>query len=360
MTTSAIINRRGFLRTSLAGGLAAAAVNRLPGRAVAADDPPAAASAAATSRVALTTGDDRADNTFRGLQVFRSEIAQAIGNRLVIVKPNNVSIKVPLCATPAECLEGILEFLKSIGKLGNAMIAESAADGPTEEGFANYGYPRLAAKYGVKLVNLDQQGYQIVYVFDEKDFRPHAVRMSRLLLDSDNNFIISAAKLKTHDRIVATLSLKNIVFGAPIKDLGARFGKGGKPGAKSDKPIAHGSGYRGINYNLFDLARRLHPHLSVIDGFEGMEGNGPTRGTPVDHRVCVVGRDWLAADRVAVELMGIDFAKIGYLNFCADAGLGQADLKKIEVLGEPIVRHVKQYRLADSIEKQLIWRTPAA
>ena len=98
----------------------------------------------------------------------------------------------------------------------------------------------------------------------------------------------------------------------------------------------------------------------MIDGFEGMEGNGPTRGTPVDHRVCVVGRDWLAADRVAVELMGIDFAKIGYLNFCADAGLGQADLKKIEVLGEPIVRHVKQYRLADSIEKQLIWRTPAA
>jgi uncharacterized protein (DUF362 family) len=353
MRTSAIVNRRNFLRTSLAGGLAAAAATRWPRWARAADDAPAAP----TSRVALTAGDDRAENTFRGLKVFQQQIARAIGDRRVVIKPNNVSIQIPLCATHADCLEGIFEFLKSIGKLQGAVIAESAADGPTLEGFAHYGYPRLAEKYGVKLVDLDQQEHQLVYVFDEKDFRPHAVRMSRLLLDP-STFIISAAKLKTHDRVVATLSLKNVIFGAPIKDLGARFGKGGKPGAKSDKPIAHGSGFRAINYNLFALAQRFHPHLSVIDGYEGMQGNGPTRGTPVDHRVCVVGTDWLAADRVAVELMGIDFAKIGYLNFCAEAGLGEGDLKKIEVLGEPLARHVKQYQLAASIDKQLIWMTP--
>jgi len=29
------------------------------------------------------------------------------------------------------------------------------------------------------------------------------------------------------------------------------------------------------------------------------------------------------ADRVALELMGIDFAKVGYLNYCAQAGLGK-------------------------------------
>jgi uncharacterized protein (DUF362 family) len=110
---------------------------------------------------------------------------------------------------------------------------------------------------------------------------------------------------------------------------------------------------------LFALGQRLHPHLAVIDGYDGMQGNGPTMGTAVDHKVCVVGRDWLAADRVAVELMGIDFAKVGYLNFCADAGLGQADLKKIEVVGEPVARHIKTYKLADNIEAQMIWKKPA-
>jgi uncharacterized protein (DUF362 family) len=170
--------------------------------------------------------------------------------------------------------------------------------------------------------------------------------------------VISAAKMKTHDLVVATLSLKNIIFGAPIKEPGFGFGKKGKPGAKSNKPIAHGGGIHGINYNLFALAQRLHPHLAVIDGYDGMEGYGPTRGTAVDHRVCVVGTDWLAADRVAVALMGIDFAKIGYLSYCAQAGLGEGDLKKIEVVGEPVARHVKTYKLAPNIDDQLTWMKP--
>ena len=352
MQTTAL-NRRFFLKGSLAGGLAAMTSARLPGLAAAA----AAVAAKPTARVALTAGDDRADNSFRGLQHFRDEIARAIGDRPVVIKPNNVSVDSQLCATHADCIEGILEFLKSVGKVGNTVIAESAGSGPTPEGFSNYGYTRLAAKFGVKLVDLDRTEQAIVQVFDEGDFRPHAVRMSRLLLDR-KTFIISAAKIKTHDRVVTTLSLKNIVVGAAVKDPGFRWGPGSKPGTKTDKPLCHGSGFRALNYNLFALGQRLHPHLAVIDGYDGMQGNGPLKGTAVDHRVCVVGRDWLAADRLAVELMGIDFAKVGYLNFCADAGLGQADLKRIEVVGEPVARHVKSYKLADNIEAQMIWRKP--
>ena len=266
--------------------------------------------------MAITSGDNRADLAFRALKPFSEQIARSIGNRRVVLKPNNVSIDKPLCATHADTLEGVLEFLKSIKKDKNVIIAESAAGGPTLEGYSNYGYYRLASKYPVKMVDLDQEPYDIIYVFDEKDFRPHPVRMSHVLLDPDS-YVVSVARMKTHDRVVATLSLKNIVFGAPIKDKGFSWSSSRKPGTVNDKPIAHGSGFRGINYNLFALSQQLHPHLSVIDGFEGMEGNGPNDGTPVDHRVCVASTDWLSADRVAVELMGIDFAKIGYLNYCA-------------------------------------------
>ncbi len=352
-TTGITVNRRLFLKTSLLGGVAAAGAARMSSVASAAEENVARS----PSRVALTAGNDRAANTFQGLKSFQHEIARVIGDRRVVVKPNNVAIDIQLAATHVDCLEGILEFLKSIGKLDGALIAESAAPGTTMEGFANYGYPRLAAKYGVKLMDLDSQPHEVVHVFDERDLRPHPVRMSQLLLDR-NSFVISAARLKTHDQVVATLSLKNIVFGAPIKDPGFGFDKAGKPDARSDKPIAHGGGIRGINYNLFALAERLHPHLAVIDGYEGMEGHGPTRGTAVEHRVCVVGTDWLAADRVAVELMGIDFAKIGYLNYCAAAGRGEADLKKIEIVGEPLDRHIKTYKLAPNIEQQLIWMKP--
>lgn len=86
--------------------------------------------------------------------------------------------------------------------------------------------------------------------------------------------------------------------------------------------------------------------------------SAPRAALPSNIAFAAVSRDWLAADRVAVELMGIDFAKIGYLNYCAEAGLGEGDLQKIEIVGEPLARHVKTYQLAPNIEHQLTWMTP--
>jgi uncharacterized protein (DUF362 family) len=352
------INRRNFIRTSVLGGIAASFITSntyASIKKITSFQPTESFS----SSVAITTGGNRADMAFRALQPYSKQIMQAIGSHRVVLKPNNVSTSIPLSSTHVDTLEGILEFLKSIKKLDNVIIAESPADGPAVDGYSNYGYMRLINKYPVKLVDLDLEGSEVLYVFDEKDFRPHPVRYSSILLNPDS-YIVSVARMKTHDRVLATLSLKNIVFGAPIKDVGFFWGPNHKEGTKSDKAIAHGSGFRGINYNLYSMAPRLHPHLAIIDGLEGMEGNGPTQGTPVDHRVCVASTDWLAADRVAVELMGIDFNKVGYLNYCNQTGQGTADLSRIEIVGESISDHIKPYRLSDNIEKQLIWRNPAS
>jgi uncharacterized protein (DUF362 family) len=347
------LNRRDFLRTSVMGGIAVSCFNSLTGARLPEEqgDYPA--------KVTLTYGDSRADIVFRALQPFSEQIKKAIGKKHVILKPNNVTIENQLACTHAETLEGILEFLKSINKTENVIIAESAATGPTFDGYENFGYSKLTSRYPVKLMDLDKEPYQIIYVFDEKDFRPHPVRVSSIILNPDS-YIISVARMKTHDRIIATLSLKNIILGAPIKDIGFSYGPNRKKDAKNDKPIVHGSGFRGLNYNLYALARQMHPDLAIVDGFQGMEGNGPGNGTPVDHRICVAGTDWLATDRVAVELMGIDFTKIGYLNYCAQTGMGVADLKKIEIVGEPLGRHIKSYKLPRSYDSQLIWMSPVS
>ena len=107
------------------------------------------------------------------------------------------------------------------------------------------------------------------------------------------------------------------------------------------------------------LTPLLHPSLAVIDGFEGMEGRGPIGGTRVDHRVCVVSTDYLAADTVGAHLMGIDPMDIGYLNYLASTNVGQTDLSKMEILGEPVEKLAKKYSLGSSIERQLEWKTPA-
>jgi uncharacterized protein (DUF362 family) len=349
-------SRRSFLKTSLFGGAAAIAASRLPLAEAAGLAPMDVGDP--TSRVSLVAGDDRANIAFKSLQPFRKEIAAAIGNKRVVLKPNNVMINQPLCATHADNLEGILEFLKSIGKT-NVVIAESPANGSAMEGFSNYGYNKLAAKYGAKLVNLDSEGYEVLYVVNEKDMHPHAVRVAKIMMDPANSFVISAAKLKTHDLVGITLSLKNVVVGAGIKDSGAGLGRPGSGGGRSDKPLMHGGGTYGINYNLFTLSAKLHPDLAVIDGYEGMEGTGPVSGTPVSQKICVASMDWLAADRVGAELMGVDFSKIGYLSYCAKAGnRGQGNLAKIQMLGGAIKDYAKTYQLPRQWEQITSWQKP--
>jgi uncharacterized protein (DUF362 family) len=341
------IDRRRFIKTSVLGGIALATAKPL--RSAGFFDP----GVNYTSSVGLTSGNNRADMVFRALKPYSEVIKKSIGNKKVILKPNNVSVDIPLCATHADTLEGTLEFLKSIGKHENAVIAESAANGPTFEGFSNYGYYRLANKYPVKFLDLDKEGFETLYLFDERDFRPHPARFSKVLLDP-GSYIISVARMKTHDRVIATLSLKNVVVGAPIKDAGFTFDGRSRAGAISDKSLVHGGGFKGINYNLYAIAPRIHPHLAIIDGYQGMEGNGPNSGTAVDHRVCVVSTDWLAADRVGIELMGIDYSKVAWLNYCAQTGQGTGDLGKIEIVGERLRDHIIKYRMSDNIKEQLI------
>ena len=350
------LHRRDFLRTSLFGGIAAATIPTSLLLQSCSEQTPKAIKT--DSRVSLVTGNNRADMAFRALQPFSKEIAQAVGKKRIILKPNFVGSNIQLCATHCETLEGILEFYKSINKLENVVVAESPADGPAMVAYDNYGFIPVAEKYNVKLLDLDENPFQLIYLIDELDFRPKPVRVSSLMMDRDN-FVMSVARMKTHDRVVATLSLKNIVVGAPIKDPGFTSDRSRRPeGAVNDKPLIHGNGYRGINYNLFTCAYNLRPDLAFVDGYDGMEGNGPTRGTVVDHRVCLAGFDWMSVDRIGVELMGIDPSIIGYLNFCANAGMGLFDINKIEVIGERVVDHIKPYQLSTSIDRQLEWLTP--
>ena len=115
-------------------------------------------------------------------------------------------------------------------------------------------------------------------------------------------------------------------------------------------------GTKEINYNLFRIARKVHPQLAILDGLEGMEGNGPVRGTPVEHGVALASTDFIAVDRIGVELMGIDFNDVGYLTYCAQADMGQADRGKIEIIGPDPAAYKKTYKLHDKIEQQLQWK----
>ncbi len=45
---------------------------------------------------------------------------------------------------------------------------------------------------------------------------------------------------------------------------------------------------------------------TVLDGYQGMEGEVPVEGVPVPSWIAIASMDYIAADRIAVEAMGIN------------------------------------------------------
>ena len=89
-----------------------------------------------------------------------------------------------------------------------------------------------------------------------------------------------------------------------------------------------------------------------------MEGDGPNSGTPVASRLAIASTDYIAADRVGLEAMGIDSRWPGYLVYCAQMGLGQYDLSKVDVVGAPVASVQRKYRLHSDIDRELQWMGP--
>jgi uncharacterized protein (DUF362 family) len=124
----------------------------------------------------------------------------------------------------------------------------------------------------------------------------------------------------------------------------------------NDKRKYH-TGIRQTHYNMLLTAQKLRPNwgVALVDGFEGMEGNGPASGTPVASRIAIASTDYIAADRVGVECMGINPAWLGYLNYCGQLGLGNYDISKIDVIGAKIADVRKKYQMHADIERELEW-----
>ncbi|MBI2434456.1 MAG: DUF362 domain-containing protein [Candidatus Hydrogenedentes bacterium] len=338
------MGRRGFMAWTAGGLLSAALAPRV--RAV------ETSPAAPRSPVALCQGDSRAGNVVEALKRIEPQVREALaGKKRIIVKPNLVNTEMQLAATHVDCLDGILEFLASLTE-EEIVVAETSANGPTIDGFHNYGYPALEKKYRVRFVDIDDMPCEPVHLINER-FHATPVRYSSFLLDPEA-FIISTAPMKTHDRAVVTLGIKNLTVGGILKDKAFRWGPGSQ--GKTDKHLVHGGPEnQGIHYNMFLLTQRLRPHLTVLDGFQAMEGNGPVGGTPINHKVAVASTDWLAADCTAARLMGFDPHKIGYMAFCGEAGMGATEPEHMEILGPSLEETMRPYKPHDTIEQQYKW-----
>lgn len=150
------------------------------------------------------------------------------------------------------------------------------------------------------------------------------------------DWVVSMPKLKTHHWVGVTLSMKNMFGVMP----GFFYGW--------PKNVLHQAG---IENSILDINATLKPHLAIVDGVIGMEGDGPIMGTPRHVGAVVLGRNPAAVDATCARLMGVRPSRVPYLA-AAEGWLGPIGSRQIEQRGERIADLSTPFALLDRIPAQ--------
>ncbi len=147
------------------------------------------------------------------------------------------------------------------------------------------------------------------------------------ILDAD--IVVSMPKMKTHHWVGATLAMKNMFGVAP----GAKYGW--------PKNVLH---WRGIENSIIDIVLTVRPAFAIVDGIEGMEGDGPIHGRAVKSGALVIGDNLSAVDATGARIMGILPANLSYLSMMLAHG-GTLSSSRIQQRGEAVSRVRRDYAL---------------
>lgn len=250
----------------------------------------------------------------------------------VMIKPNLIAPASPDrgATTDYRICRSIANLVKELG--ANPMIAESSAIGvDTEESFTASGYNELRNQ-GLAVIDLKKS--KTVEVPVPKGKTLIELELPEVVMTA--KAIISVPVMKTHDQVLATLSLKNT--------------KGLLPDTLKKKFHTTYGVFRAVA----DLNAVIKPALAVVDGIIGQEGLGPLFGTPIEMDLIIAGKDPVAVDCITGLVMGILPEQIETTKYAAQLGIGVMDPELIEVVGEPISKVKRRFKLASEAISETI------
>jgi uncharacterized protein (DUF362 family) len=306
------------------------------------------------SAVSLVRGNTRRKVVFDALVGIDKELVPALKRKKsVLIKVNFTATTNQLASSHADAVRGILDYLGP--RFRGPVVIGEAASNDTMAGFDNFKYDALVSEFKsqkVSLVDFNLEKSALMQTIDT-NLHPTPLRIAARLVDPDA-FVINCCIPKTHNAVIYTGAVKNMSMGAPLRSPIK------ETPSWSDKRKVHVNGRHQHNYNLFLVAQHLVPYwgATVLDGFEAMEGDGPIYGIKVPWNMAMASTDYIAADRIAIEAMGMDPKWIGYVQYCGQMGIGNYDIAKIDVRGETLEAIKKSFKLPASVDDQLKWMGP--
>ncbi|HJN13748.1 MAG TPA: DUF362 domain-containing protein [Pirellulaceae bacterium] len=238
-----------------------------------------------------------------------------VGKR-VVLKPNLVepTRAVPHMTTHPTMILATAEVFRGFG--AHVIVGEAPGHvRDTEMALVESGLQEALDSIGLEFSDLN---------YEEVKWVKNGGRASRLggfhfpqsIVEAD--LIVSMPKMKTHHWVGVTAAMKNLYGTLP----GIKYGW--------PKNVLHQAG---IPETVFDINASLPKVITVVDGIQCMEGDGPIMGSPKQMGLVLVGTNAAAVDATVCRLMRLNPARVGYLQLAADR-LGPIDSQLIDQTGE--------------------------
>ena len=231
----------------------------------------------------------------------------------VLIKPNLLKGRPPddAVTTHPEIVRAVIRLVRQAG--ATAMVGDSPGIGDLR---------KVAERSGILAV-IEQEGATLA-TFDEAISvkgmgRFQRFEVARAAMEADA--IINLPKFKTHGMTVLTGAVKNLFGCIPGK-------------RKVQWHFNTGVDHDEFSRMLVELSCVLRPSLTVMDAVVGMEGNGPGSGDPRRIGVLIAGRDPVAVDVVAGNIVGLSPEMLPVIRAAAKAGIGVSSMENIQILGD--------------------------
>jgi uncharacterized protein (DUF362 family) len=295
--------------------------------------------------ISLVSGGSRYENLINALNSI--ELKELSKAKRILVKPNFTALENEGANTHIDALRAVLDVLKEMKKrdvtVGDGSGEAYYLGGSTFTAFRRAGVDELCRSYGAELRDFNSGEYR--ELMDVKtNLGDASIRVADDIFNYD--YIISLTLPKTHDYALVTLSLKNMM--GVIHPADRRKVHGIRIYVDL---LLYERCVKLINMNLSEFLKKIKPNLSVIDGFHGMEGEGPVCGDVIECGWAIASTDPLLADAVGVKLMGLEPHDVGYIHHML--GEKEYDIPD-EILGK-VEKLKKKFRLHPRCTEQRKW-----
>ena len=266
---------------------------------------------------------DKITATLRDQFTAAGITSEMIKDKNVVIKPNLVMNKAPEYAatTHPTVVAATARILKEMGA-GKITVAESSG-GPYNEAIVRSHYKacKISEVANDENISLNYDTSWGTMHFPEGK-KCKSFNIIKPIIDAD--VIVNICKLKTHSLTKLSCSVKNL-FGTV-------------PGIEKFEMHARFPDQSDFVEMICDLCQMLCTQkqmIAVCDGITGMEGNGPTGGTPKDYGVLLTSISPFCLDLAAETLLKFD-GTVPMIKASKKRGLCPDNASDLQIIGDKI------------------------